>query len=254
MRLFWAVILILSFQLPAWGEAPLEIQQPIPADIGILPEVATPVEMSASDANRIVCAGVIEDIVFSKEKGLSVHYTRKDAFLKFQIIKENDRLIYAETPAEVFVVCKESVYRIIAIPKRIPSQTVRLLAGRSDQIKTNRSLMNGLPLEEKVITLVKWVYTDAIPESLTVKRSQERFDLFRDIDLTLIRTVTVEGEGLTVREFLAKATSVRVELKEKDFLRAELARKPVAITVDRFTLSAGQSARIFIVEQGGIDD
>lgn len=250
MRSFWTVILVFLLCGAAWGEAPQTAQQqPLPADMGIPPEVATPVEMSATDANRIVCADMIEDVVFSKEKGLSIHYTKKDAFLKFQIIKEGDQLIYASTPAEVFVVCKESVYRIIAIPKRIPSTTVRLLPGRSDQIKANRSLMNGLPFEEKVLTLVRWVYTDAIPESFTVKHSKERFDLFRDIDLTLIRTVSAEGEGLTVREFVAHATSTRVEVTEKDFLR--VAKKPVAITVDRFSLTVGQSARILIVEQGG---
>lgn len=250
MRSFWTVILVLGLWGAAWGEG--EMRQPVSGDVGILPEVATPVEMSATDANRIVCADVIDDVVFSKEKGLSIHYSKKDAFLKFQIVKEGDQLIYATTPAEVFVVCKEAVYRIIAIPKRIPSATVRLLPGRSDQIKANRSLMSGLPFEEKVLTLVRWVYTDAIPESFTVKRSMERIDLFRDIDLTLIRTVSAEGEGLTVREFVARATSAHVELTEKDFLR--VAMKPVAITVDRFSLTSGQSARILIVEQGGVHE
>lgn len=250
MRSFWTVILVFLLCGAAWGEATQ--QQPLAADIGIPPEVATPVEMSATDANRIVCADVIEDVVFSKEKGLSIHYTKKDAFLKFQIVKEGENLIYATTPAEVFVVCKEAVYRIVAIPKRIPSATVRLLPGRSDQIKANRSLMMGLPFEEKVLTLVRWVYTDEIPESFTVKHSKERIDLFRDIDLTLIRTVSAEGEGLSVREFVARATAARVELTEKDFLR--VATKPVAITVDRFSLTAGESARILIVEQGGVHE
>ena len=223
----------------------------IPPDVNILPEVATPVEMSSSDANRIVCGATIEDVIFSKEKGISVHYTKKDAFLKFQILMEGGQIIYAATPAEVFVVCGDHVFRIIAIPKRVPSRTLRLVTGISDQIKSNISLLRGMPYEEKLLTLIRTVYTDQIPESFTVVTSRKMIDLFRDIEVTLIRTISVEGEGLQVKEFLVQPRASHVELHEKDFMKLELATRPAAITVDRLILTAGQTARVLIVEQRG---
>ena len=226
-------------------------QDPPPGDIAILPEVTTPVEMSNSDANRIVCASTIEDVIFSKEKGLSVHFTKRDAFLKFQILKEDGQLTYSTTPAEVFVVCGDHVFRIIAIPKRVPSKTVRLTSGGADQIKSNLTLMRGLPYEEKLLTLIRAVYTDQIPESFTVTQTRKVIDLFRDIEVTLTRTISVEGEGLLVKEFMVQPRASRVELHEKDFLKVDLALRPVAITVDRLSLTTGQSARVLIVEQRG---
>lgn len=226
-------------------------QDPPPGDIAILPEVTTPVEMSNSDANRIVCASTIEDVIFSKEKGLSVHFTKRDAFLKFQILKEDGQLTYSTTPAEVFVVCGDHVFRIIAIPKRVPSKTVRLTSGGADQIKSNLTLMRGLPYEEKLLTLIRAVYTDQIPESFTVTQTRKVFDLFRDVEVTLTRTISVEGEGLLVKEFVVQPRGSRVELHEKDFLKVDLALRPVAITVDRLSLTTGQSARVLIVEQRG---
>ncbi len=230
------MVLLLAFFLFGLSRTAFS-QEPVPPvgnlppqnDVSVLPEVATPVEMSASDANRIVCGATIEDVIFSKEKGIAVHYTKKDAFLKFQIVKEGGEMIYATTPAELFVVCGEHVFRIIAIPKRVPSKTVRLMAGSADQIKSNLSLMKGMPYEEKLLTLIRAVYTE----------------------VTLTRTISVEGEGLQVKEYLVQPRGSRVELHEKDFLKVELAVRPVAITVDRLTLTSGQTARVLIVEQRG---
>ncbi len=251
-------VFLLAFFLFGLSRAAFS-QEPVPPvgnpppqnDVSVLPEVATPVEMSASDANRIVCGATIEDVIFSKEKGIAVHYTKKDAFLKFQIVKEGGEMIYATTPAELFVVCGEHVFRIIAIPKRVPSKTVRLMAGSADQIKSNLSLMKGMPYEEKLLTLIRAVYTDQIPESFTVTPARKMIDLFRDIEVTLTRTISVEGEGLQVKEYLVQPRGSRVELHEKDFLKVELAVRPVAITVDRLTLTSGQTARVLIVEQRG---
>lgn len=241
---------LLGLSQTAFGQEPALI----PDDISILPEVATPVEMSASDANRIVCGATIEDVIVSKEKGISIHYTKKDAFLKFQIVKEGGEMIYATTPAELFVVCGEHVFRIIAIPKRIPSKTVRLITGITDRIKSNLSLMRGMAYEEKLLTLIRAVYTDQIPESFTITPTRKTFDLFRDIEITLTRIISVEGEGLQVKEYLVQPKESRVEMHEKDFLKVELAVRPVAVTVDRLTLTTGQTARVLIVERRGEGD
>lgn len=121
-----------------------------PFNAFVLPEVTTQVDMSSSDINRIVCPVDIKDVIFSKEKGLSVKIAGRGAFVKFLITKKEDKEIYSNTPSELFVICGNDVYSLIVIPKRIPSQTIRLSSGKLEKIKKNISLMEGLPFEKKV--------------------------------------------------------------------------------------------------------
>ncbi len=252
--LFAVILLILGFTGPnVFGQ---EIQQNVQGSTGnvrLLPEVATKVALSNSDVNRVICAATITDIVYSKEKGLTVHYTKKDAYLKFEVVKENNKILYASTPTEIYITCGTQVYHLIALPKRIPSLTIHLASGSSETIKANRSLFRGLPFEEKILKLIKAVYTDAIPNSFTIQTSGKPIHLFQNVSLTQIRTITVDGEGLVIKEYriVPKNTETSLKLKEKDFLRSELALRPVGITIDRLSLKPGETARMLIVERRG---
>jgi hypothetical protein len=109
-----------------------ELHGPFPAELQartVTPEVSTAVTLSNSDINRITCREEIKDVVFSREKGLSVKTVGKDAFVKFLITRKDEKEVYSSTPSELFVVCGENVYNLIALPKRVPSQTVRLSPG-----------------------------------------------------------------------------------------------------------------------------
>jgi len=67
----------------------------------VLPEIPTAVRLSQSDINRIVCQnGDIQDIVFSKEKGLTVSAAGRDAYLKYARGPQE-----AHPPSELFIVC-----------------------------------------------------------------------------------------------------------------------------------------------------
>lgn len=222
--------------------------------ITVSPEVSTPVEMSSSDMNRIMCPTDIKDVVFSKEKGLTVKIIGHNAFVKFLVTKRGDKEIFSSTPSELFVACDESIYTIIAIPKRIPSQTIRLNAG-VQKLKRNASLYGGMPFEKKIVSIIKSIYTDEIPESFTVELSGKRIEVFKDLGLTHQRTITVDGEGLTVKEYKAEikgeSDKSAIEVSEKDFLRNELTTRPVSLMVDRLKLKKGDAARILIVESAG---
>src|ERR1035441_3198745 len=153
--------------------------------------------MSSSDANRIVCSSEIKDVIFSSEKGVSVKVTGRNAFVKFRITRKDDRDIYSSTPTELFVVCGESVYNLISIPRRIPSQTVKLSPG-AEKIRQNAALYGALPFEKKIIAVIKAVYTGDIPEGFSASASNERILLFKDLEVILVRSFRVEGEGLQV--------------------------------------------------------
>jgi len=230
-----------------------EVHGPFPAELQaqtVFPEVSTAVTLSNSDINRITCREEIKDVVFSREKGLSVKTTGKDAFVKFLITRKEEKEVYSSTPSELFVVCGENVYNLIAIPKRVPSQTVRLSPG-SEKIRENRSLYRELPFEKKILSIIRSVYTNEIPEGFSTAAVNTQLSLFRDLEVTLVRTHRVEGEGLMVKEYLVavKKPGEELKLSEKDFLRPAIAAKPVAIALDRHDVRQGDTGRLVVVEQ-----
>ena len=239
---------------PAVTNAPARYNS-IPEDslAVVPPEVATPVELSSSDINRIVCPSFIKDVIYSKEKGLTVKIEGRNAFVKFLVIKEGGKDDYSMTPTELYVLCGKETYNLIAFPKRIPSRTVTLSGGDRKAGK-NASLFAGMPFEKKILSIIKKVYTEDIPDSFTVTDEDRPFNLYKGVRLTLIRTIRIEGEGLRVKEFRAQSTGAMgptedPELSEKDFLKSQFASDPVAIAIDKMRLSPGVTARIFIVER-----
>ncbi len=216
----------------------------------VLPEIATRVELSNSDVNRIVCPERIKDVVFSKEKGVTVKFSGRDVFVKFLVEQTALEKKYITSPTEFFVVCGESVYNIIGIPKTIPSQTVHLSSGERDRIRKNLALFAGMPYEEKILKIIKSIYTGAMPDSFAERRVRRKFDVYKDLDITETREIDIEGEGLRAKEYHATLRGKDLlEIREKDFLLRELVDKPAALAVDKHTLRAGDMARIIVLEK-----
>ena len=226
---------------PAEGEFPTVV----------LPEATTTVRLSSSDMNRISCPADIREALTSSEKGLTIKITGKDAFVKFKAIKKGDKFTYSTTPTELYVVCGDETFSMVIFPQRIPSQTIRLTSGRERKIKENLSIYAGLPFEKKVLKAIKDVYTENIPDSYSINKMEKQFLLFREIRLILKRTVDIEGEGLRIKEYEVALRGVITEFKlnEKMFLKSELAENPVAVSRERHILRAGDTSRLYVVEQ-----
>ena len=176
-----------------------------------------------------------------------------NAFVKWLVVKKEGKDLYATTPSELYIVCGRNVYTLIAVPKRIPAQTVQLSSGKADAIKTNLALFQEVPFEKKILALIKRIYTDNLPDSFTVERVNKSYPVFQGLSLTLHSIVTIEGEGLRVKEYRARiedgAKQDAFLLKEKDFLTTDLAARPVAISIDVLHLKKGTTSRIFVVER-----
>jgi conjugal transfer pilus assembly protein TraK len=217
----------------------------------VLPEATTSIMLSSSDMNRISCPSDVREALTSTEKGLTIKITGKDTFVKFKVTKKGDKFSYSTTPTELYVVCGEDTFSMIAFPQRIPSQTIRLTSGKERKIKDNLSLYAGLPFEKKVLKAIKDVFTENLPDSYSISRKEKRITSFREILLTLKRTVDIEGEGLRIKEYEATLRGEVPEFKmnEKLFLRTELAENPIAISLERHVLRSGDSSRVFVVEQ-----
>ncbi len=217
----------------------------------VLPEAPATVRLSNTDVNRLTCqAGAIRDVVYSQEKGLSVSFSGRDAYLKFAALKEGGALNRVNVPVELFVTCGEAVYTIIAVPARVPAQTVRLSGGPGERARRNAELFGALPLERKVMALLRQAYRGDWPDSVTVRKEGRALDLFRDAAFSLVRTASVEGEGLVLREFALRYTGKEpfLEIEEKDFLTPAVARGAIAVALDRHRLKPGETARVFVVE------
>ena len=219
----------------------------------VMPEVTTAVRFSNMDVNRVTCSSDIKDVVWSKEKPVIVKWVDKEAYIKFQPLERDTdaKLFYATDPVELFVRCGGATYQIIAVPSAMPAQTIRLTSKFADKIKTNNEVYGAMPFEKKVLALLKSVYTDVIPESLSVKKYGKVIDSYREIELTLKRIVQVEGEGLLVKEYvigLRDGGPAQFELDEKMFLKSRLVSRPVAIAIDKLTLVKGASSRLLVVE------
>lgn len=231
---------------------PHQLGEPIIAQ-NVLPEVASQVQLSSSDINRVVCPVDIKDVVFSKEKGITIKLAGNNAFVKFLVMKKNGKDYYSTTPSEVFIACGDNIYNIIAIPKRIPSQTIRLSPGKAGMIKKNASLFGELPFEKKVVTIIKNIYKEDLPDSFSTQRVNKRFETFQNLDLVLHRIFTIDGEGLRIKEYRARLTDsavpAAIHLREKDFLNTGLAQRPVAVSIDVMNLRKGEMSRIFVVER-----
>jgi conjugal transfer pilus assembly protein TraK len=220
----------------------------------ILPDNTTAVELSSSDINRIVCPGTINDLIFSTEKGVEGHFVGNNAFVKFKITKKNKEQIYATTPTELFVICNNSVYSLIATPKRIPSVTLRFSPGTAKGFKNNISHYQELSFEKKILQLIREAFLDEYPPSYKVTAATTAMvNLSTDLSVRLSGIVDVEGVGLRLKEYQVKSQAPKKEItiNEKTFLRAEMGEQIVAVAVENHLLNAGESSRVFIVEQRG---
>lgn len=218
--------------------------------IEIMPEITTKVDLSSIDVNRVVCPVDVKDVIYSKEKGLNVKIQGKNVFLKFTVIKDDNEMKYNSIPVDIYVVCGDEVYSMIAYPKRLPTQIIKLSRGKKDIIKKNMDMFASVPFEKKIMAILKMIFMDTMPDSFNVTIINKPFNIFQQINLTLERLIMIEGEGISVKEYIAKAKT-DVYLKEKDFLRPDLTTKTVAISIGTLDLKKDETSKILIVEQRG---
>ena len=228
--------------------------------VQVLPELSTQVYLSNLDINRITCMGnrPVKDVIFSAEKGVTAKINGSNAFIKLQMHRDHLSVKpqAIEDPVELYVVCGNAgdVYTIIGVPKKIPAQWIQLVSKTGD-VKRNLSLFEGKDFEKKVVTLVKQAWTGEYPDSYTVEDIDRRLTIggMAWLDVTLRRTVDVEGEGFRIKEYALLLSDNAVEahrgIREKQFVRPRLSEHPLAITLDSLIVRKETPTRLFIVER-----
>jgi conjugal transfer pilus assembly protein TraK len=210
------------------------------------------VEMSSLDINRVYCDGEITDVIFSEEKGVRVKIVKNNAFVKFVIKKIEDKEIPIENPVDLFFVCNNQVYSVIALPKRIPSAFI-YLESRDKKIQEVVERTKDLPYEKRLLDIIKAIYVNKYEPNYQVVKVNKEFYLFKDIKVVLEKVIDIEGEGLRAKVFSLitqfDSNTQYVEIKEKDFVRKELTTIPLAISLDKTRLQGKDKATLIILEK-----
>lgn len=221
------------------------------ATVTVLPETTTMIHVSNVDVNRVVCpVDMGEDsVIYSKEKHIVVETRGKNAFIKFLIMKTDDKETTVTNPTEFHILCNDNVYSIIAYPKAIPAQTIKLFSKKEKQ--RNLALIS-LPYEEKIQQIIQNVYFNKI-QGYSITSVNQKISVFKDIDVLLRNIVKIDSEGIIVKEYLVKANNNLkdevVTMKEKDFIKNEITTQPLAIMLEKFQLRKNDLSRLLVVEK-----
>ncbi|HHL35516.1 MAG TPA: hypothetical protein ENJ30_14250 [Desulfobulbaceae bacterium] len=216
----------------------------------ILPEVSTEVAVSNHDINRIVCPGQMNDLIFSKEKGLIGHFSGNSAFIKFKVEDDGGEYTYASEPCELFAVCDNVVYSLIVIPKDIPSVTRRLASPKGKSFKKNIAHYKNMPLEKQALQIIREAYNESYPTSYRIAESKKEVPLSPNFTTTLVQAVDVDGVGLRMKKFQVTSRAIkRIQVEEQDFLSPAVSDSILAVAVEDHSLKPGESTRVFVVEK-----
>ena len=220
------------------------------ADQSVPPDMRTTVEVSNRDVNRFVCPGTMQDMIYSKEKDITGHFSKSDAFIKFKITQIGDEKQYATEENELFLVCDGNVYTIITEPIDVPSTTVRLMPPAGDSFVQNVAMFKNMPLEKQALHIIRQAYGDHYPSSYKIKDARQRVFIRGDLDVLLKQYVDMEGIGLRLKRYSITSSALdEISVKETDFLRSNVSSSLLAVAIEDHTLRPEESTRVFVVEQ-----
>jgi conjugal transfer pilus assembly protein TraK len=222
-----------------------------------LPDQTSTIRLSNHDINHLICVGgEIEDIKFSAEKAIAVEKAGSDAWVKFLVREVDDAgsvtRTYVTHPSEFFVSCNGAVYPLYAEPSDIPAQTVSLVPGSAQRARANEDLLGPLVEEERAVSITLALLQDRVPASFTSvapRSGNLALSGLPNMRINERRRVEVEGASLSASEYRIEA-SIDAEIDERAFLDRTLGSRIFAITADRLSLKAGDTARIIVVRRG----
>ncbi len=222
----------------------------------VSPDTVTRVELSNTDSNRVVCVnGKMNDVFFSSDKIQEVPLNAKNGFIKFPILKIGNIYEYVTKRSEFHFVCNGETYTIVSEPSNTQPKIVYLGNKMREGVKKNVDLMSGMPLEKQGVMMLEKVYSNTVPASFSdeiIDDSQLEWNenLIESAGIALKRKVTARGVGLTLKEYVL-VSDVKQYLDEKRFISKAISSSIFQITVTPKNVSAGERARVFVVERVG---
>jgi len=223
----------------------------------VLPEQSTAVVVSNRDVNRIQCSKDVEDVVWSKEKPVTVKVTGGNVIVKFLVLKEGDAETHVTSSLDLYVVCGGEWYTLILHPREIDSVTVRLGDSTKKALAAVVKDWGSLALEDKVKRLTLIAYRHETPSGF-LRRPIEAADAraniraYKDLQIQGLTEIVASGTGLRATEYTAIASKA-MTLSERDFLLKDMG-EIVAVTVDPLYVAAQGASRVIVISRSVSDE
>jgi len=234
-----ACFLLLAVVSFAGTDEPLTVQ----------PDITNEIRLSNRDNNWVRCDQPITDVQFSEEKNINVLIKGKNAYIKFLLsTTPGGKTKYERQRSEFIVNCSGRMYKILAWPRNVESQTVILTRGGKEMMEANLQSLAPLSEDEQISKVLLNVWKGEIPDTWDVTQESVEVAAFKSLEAHQTRVIKIDGPGYRVREFVLKSHRNGLRLREKDFLRLEFSKSPIAIAADPMLLNRGQTARLVIVE------
>jgi len=240
------LIIALAFMLPG---------MPTLAETIVPPESPTIVEMSNTDVNRVVCTnGVINDAVFSADKGVVVDNIGSSSFVKFLIMRDGvNPDVYVTDRTEIYFVCDGVVYTLIAKPSQIMAKTIRLSAGTQNRLKKNLEEYGPQVEEDRAVSLSMSVMKDELSESYQVTQTAyEDMVWYENVipnsNVAKRRVVKVEGIGFELIEYWI-VPFFDINLDEGMLLKEWFGKDIFSITLDSLDGFKDHITRAFVINR-----
>ena len=226
----------------------------------ITPEITTEIELSNKDINRLVCTnGLINDVYYSKEKGLVVTTDKESAYIKYLIQDNGTTKKHVTQRTEFFVICGGETYTLLANPKsNLSSQTYRLGNPYKSKVKNNNRVFKGVPDEEKAIEITKRLYRNDVLDLTPIKNETYEkswhTNVIPNAEITLHRAFRLDGHGMTIKEYRVRSLNDPLLLQEIQFLNTFFGSHIFSVTVIPQKIQKDQISQVFIVERGAGND
>jgi hypothetical protein len=223
----------------------------------VAPEQSVAVVVSNRDVNRIYCPKDVEDVVWSKEKPVTVKVAGGNVFVKFMVARQGEGETRVTAPLDVHIVCEGEVYTLILHPREMDSVTVRLVDSTRKALAAVAKDWGSLPLEERVKRLTLIAYHNETPAGFvrrTIEANDPRANIKAYRDLQILGTIDTiaPGTGLRATEYTVIAAKP-MTLSERDFLLKDMG-EIVAVTVDPLHVAAQGASRVIIISGSTADE
>lgn len=208
-------------------------------------------EISLKDISRLVCFTDIEKVIYSREKGLEIKTSGKNAYIK-NLPKETlnpitGRLMveYDSRPKELYVICGEKTFSLLLIPQDIPAVTAYLQSSHADTTKALAHEKSSA-YEDTILSLVKSAYFEDIPPGYEVSEINKPVKEFKEVQIVHSKDYT--GTMYQVQEYVLIARE-EITIDEMTILNTLQPVTPLAVSVVSLYLRPGEQTRAFIVRR-----
>ncbi len=214
------------------------------------------IKISKTDTSRIKCTtGIIGEVVFSKDKEISVKKSKKNAFIKLKaVIGRSNGIVISKNintfNRELYLECNKKMYSFILVPSEIPAQTIvitepylKINKKEKVDIKKATQFENAKDYETVQLDLIRKAYKEEIPSGYALENIDKIIADFQE--LTLVHFKRYRGSHYDINEYIIKAKKTLSNIEEKAFL--DYVNHPLAMALTKFNLSPKEEARLLVV-------